>query len=74
MTHVLTLYKFYLVICVLLYLTVKLRNLIDVATSEGILFVYAISPGLDITFSSAADVTSLKRKMKQVSLLIDNDI
>lgn len=47
---------------------VKLKKLIDVATGEGILFVYAISPGLDITFSSAADVTSLKRKMKQVCL------
>ena len=28
--------------------------------------MYAISPGLDIVFSCAADVAALKRKMKQV--------
>lgn len=44
----------------------KLKVLIDAADKEGITFVYAISPGLDITFSSNADVSALKHKMKQV--------
>lgn len=41
--------------------------MIDAAAAEEVSFVYAISPGLDITFASAADVAALKRKMKQVS-------
>ena len=44
----------------------KLKDLIDAAIFEEITFVYAISPGLDITFSSAADTAALKKKMKQV--------
>jgi len=43
--------------------------LIDAANFEEIAFVYAISPGLDITFSSVADTTALKKKMKQVYTL-----
>ena len=46
---------------------VKLKALIDAASAEEVLFVYAISPGLDVTFSSAADISALKRKMKQVN-------
>lgn len=41
--------------------------MIDAAAAEEVSFVYAISPGLDISFASAADVAALKRKMKQVS-------
>ena len=44
----------------------KLATLITAAESAGVTFVYAISPGLDIVFSCAADVAALKRKMKQV--------
>eukprot|EP00794_Sanderia_malayensis_P000208 gene208-823_t len=47
----------------------KLGALISGAKAAGITFVYAISPGLDIVFSCAADVAALKRKMKQVSKL-----
>ncbi|XP_065057024.1 protein O-GlcNAcase-like [Rhopilema esculentum] len=47
----------------------KLATLITAAESAGVTFVYAISPGLDIVFSCAADVAALKRKMKQVSKL-----
>jgi len=47
----------------------KLKVLIDAAKACDIKFVYAISPGLDISFSSAEDVTAIKRKMKQVSKL-----
>lgn len=44
----------------------KLAALINAAETAGVSFVYAISPGLDIVFSCAADVAALKRKMKQV--------
>ncbi|CAL8376729.1 unnamed protein product [Gadus morhua 'NCC'] len=37
------------------------------ARSRGVTFVYALSPGQDIVFSSACDLTLLKRKLKQVS-------
>ncbi|XP_047128039.1 protein O-GlcNAcase isoform X1 [Hydra vulgaris] len=47
----------------------KIEKLVTAASFEGITFVYAISPGLDIMFSSEADVNALKRKMKQVSRL-----
>lgn len=47
----------------------KLAALITAAETSGVSFVYAISPGLDIVFSCAADVAALKRKMKQVSKL-----
>lgn len=47
----------------------KIKHLIDAARAEDTMFVYAISPGLDISFASSADVTALKRKMKQVSKL-----
>ena len=46
----------------------KIKVLIDAAAKEGVTFVYAISPGLDISFASAADVAALKRKMKQVKI------
>ena len=47
--------------------TEKLAALINAAEASGVSFVYAISPGLDIVFSCAADVAALKRKMKQAS-------
>jgi protein O-GlcNAcase/histone acetyltransferase len=47
----------------------KLKLLIDASNEEDVTFVYAISPGLDISFSSAGDIAALKRKMKQVSKL-----
>ncbi|XP_023678322.2 protein O-GlcNAcase-like isoform X1 [Paramormyrops kingsleyae] len=45
----------------------QLVTLISSAKEHGIEFIYAISPGLDITFSSQKDVSSLKRKLDQVS-------
>ena len=50
-------------------ISVKIKHLIDAARNEDTTFVYAISPGLDISFASSADVTALKRKMKQVIYL-----
>jgi len=47
----------------------KIKHLIDAAHAEDVTFVYAISPGLDISFSTTADITALKRKMKQVAKL-----
>ena len=44
-----------------------LQGLINAAKSSGIDFYYALSPGLDITYSSLKDTSSLKRKLDQVS-------
>ena len=52
--------------CWLFFSQGKLAALISAAEAAGVSFVYAISPGLDIVFSCAADVAALKRKMKQV--------
>ncbi|XP_049287177.1 protein O-GlcNAcase [Anopheles funestus] len=44
-----------------------LTGLITAAHEQGINFYYALSPGLDITYSSAKEVSVLKRKLDQVS-------
>jgi len=44
-----------------------LTTVIDAAREAGITFVYALSPGLDITYSSSKDVTCLKHKLEQVA-------
>lgn len=44
-----------------------LTGLINAARDQGIVFYYALSPGLDITYSSSKEVTALKRKLEQVS-------
>lgn len=44
-----------------------LTSLISAASEENITFVYALSPGLDMTYSSAKEITCLKRKLEQVS-------
>uniref|UniRef100_A0A672QW18 protein O-GlcNAcase n=1 Tax=Sinocyclocheilus grahami TaxID=75366 RepID=A0A672QW18_SINGR len=45
----------------------QLTTLISAAEEHGIEFIYAISPGLDITFSNQKEVSTLKRKLDQVS-------
>ncbi|XP_069756464.1 protein O-GlcNAcase isoform X2 [Narcine bancroftii] len=45
----------------------QLMQLISAAKEHSIEFVYAISPGLDITFSNQKEVATLKRKLDQVS-------
>ncbi|XP_040923490.1 protein O-GlcNAcase isoform X1 [Betta splendens] len=45
----------------------QLMTLISAAKEHGIEFIYAISPGLDITFSNQKEVTALKRKLDQVT-------
>ncbi|XP_060528600.1 protein O-GlcNAcase isoform X2 [Cylas formicarius] len=44
-----------------------LTGLIQAAKDQNIVFYYALSPGLDITYSSAKEITTLKRKLEQVS-------
>lgn len=44
----------------------QLIALISAAKQHNIDFVYAISPGLDITFSNPKEVAALKRKLDQV--------
>ena len=46
-----------------------LGSLISLAADCNIDFYYAISPGLDITYSSPKEVTCLKRKLEQVAQL-----
>ena len=46
-----------------------LQSLIQLASDCNIDFYYAISPGLDITYSSSKEITTLKRKLIQVSQL-----
>lgn len=43
-----------------------LTQLIKETTEKGIHFIYALSPGLDITFSSKQEVALLKEKLDQV--------
>ncbi|XP_067909282.1 protein O-GlcNAcase isoform X2 [Heterodontus francisci] len=45
----------------------QLMQLISAAKEHNIEFVYAISPGLDITFSNQKEIATLKRKLGQVS-------
>nr|XP_015003537.1 protein O-GlcNAcase isoform X1 [Macaca mulatta] len=45
----------------------QLMTLISAAREYEIEFIYAISPGLDITFSNPKEVSTLKRKLDQVS-------
>ncbi|CAH8829304.1 unnamed protein product [Trichobilharzia szidati] len=47
----------------------QLQYLITESTDAGVLFIFAISPGLDVTFSSAKEVDILKKKVDQVSKL-----
>ena len=46
--------------------TENLKQLIESAKENGITFYYALSPGLDIAFSSSRDIQFLKKKMNQV--------
>ena len=45
----------------------QLTALITAARDAGVVFYYAISPGLDIVYSSSKEVSCLKRKLEQVS-------
>lgn len=45
-------------------------TLISAAREYEIEFIYAISPGLDITFSNPKEVSTLKRKLDQVTSLL----
>jgi len=44
----------------------ELKQLITAAGDCNVSFVYALSPGLDIVYTSASDVTALKAKLDQV--------
>lgn len=44
----------------------QLSNLILAAKEHNIMFYYALSPGLDITYSSSKEIVCLKRKLEQV--------
>lgn len=46
----------------------QLVALISAAKRHNVEFIYAISPGLDVTFSNPKEVAALKRKLDQVGL------
>lgn len=46
--------------------TDQLSHLIRQSSDRGVEFVYAIAPGLDITFSSEREVVALKQKLNQL--------
>ncbi|KAL2087625.1 hypothetical protein ACEWY4_016453 [Coilia grayii] len=48
---------------------VQVKTLISEAEARGLSFVYALSPGQDIIFSSSCDLSLLKRKLNQVAEL-----
>lgn len=50
----------------------ELRNLIRCATANGVTFIYAISPGLDISYTSTKDLQALKNKLSQVGCEVKN--
>ena len=45
----------------------QLSNLIKAAKENDVMFYYAISPGLDMVYSSSKEVNFLKRKLEQVA-------
>ena len=45
----------------------QLSHLIQQASSRGLMFVYAVAPGLDMTFSSSKEMELLWRKLDQVT-------
>ncbi|XP_022670816.1 protein O-GlcNAcase-like isoform X3 [Varroa destructor] len=45
----------------------ELQGLIAASKENGIDFYYAISPGLDIIYSNAKEVATLKRKLEQIA-------
>jgi protein O-GlcNAcase/histone acetyltransferase len=49
----------------------ELTQLIHLAKQNGLNFIYALSPGLDIIYSSEKDLIALKRKFDQVFFLIE---
>ncbi|XP_037091378.1 LOW QUALITY PROTEIN: protein O-GlcNAcase-like [Pollicipes pollicipes] len=44
-----------------------LTSLIRTAHQHGVTFIYGLSPGMDITYSSQKEMAALKRKLDQVS-------
>jgi len=44
----------------------ELKQLISAADDCNVSFVYALSPGLDIVYTSSSDVSALKAKLDQV--------
>lgn len=57
-----------MIMCVnVLCLPDNLKQLINCAKEHGIIFYYALSPGLDMVFSNPKEIALLKKKMEQVT-------
>ncbi|KAG8202078.1 hypothetical protein JTE90_010441 [Oedothorax gibbosus] len=44
-----------------------LTSLVQAAEENGVIFFYALSPGLDISYSNQKEILALKRKLEQVA-------
>ena len=53
----------------LLYLTNLLRHLIESSRAFGVDFVFSVSPGLDLIYSSDADLRQLLDKFEELQKL-----
>ena len=51
-------------------ITEILKDLITVATKNKVNFVYALSPGIDIMYSSPKEIKKIKEKLEQVCYFI----
>ena len=49
----------------------ELKQLIAAADDCNVSFVYALSPGLDVVYTSTGDVAALKAKLDQVHMLLN---
>ena len=48
----------------------ELKQLIAAADDCNVSFVYALSPGLDVVYTSTGDIAALKAKLDQVHMLL----
>lgn len=64
------LFLYNLVSQLLFFFLEQLIALISAAKQHDVEFIYAISPGLDATFSNPKEVATLKRKLDQVGLCV----
>ena len=58
----------FVTILLFIYLPDDIRILIESAKENNITFVYALSPGLDITYSGEEDIKCLLAKLDQVGV------
>lgn len=69
MSKVVWLFLILLKKCFIFTILELLKSLIDAATKANVLFIYALSPGIDIVYSDFREVQMVKDKLRQVQSL-----